>query len=94
MTVAASVALTEEQRACAASLLEAGELPSAEAVVGRGFAFSREDAERRMYHGMILEEFRPFLDERREGPFISMEEPERRMEEMFARKRREHGLPD
>ena len=93
MTVTASVDLTEEQSAYAASLVEAGDFPSIEAVVGHSLDVMREEAERKQYHGMTLKEFRAFLDERRKGPFISMEEFDREAERRMAERRRAHGLP-
>lgn len=94
MPATLTVDLTEEQEAYARSLVEAGAFPSVDAVLHHSLDKLRLDEERNRYHGMTQDELRALLEERRKGPFISMEESDRRMKAMFARKRREHGLSD
>ncbi len=83
MPATLTVDLTEEQEAYARSLVEAGAFPSVDAVLHHSLDKLRLDEERNRYHGMTQDELRTLLEERRKGPFISMEEFTRLTDEML-----------
>lgn len=91
MPTTVSIDLTDDQEAYIRELVETGEFASADAVMRQGLEHLRADRE--AMPDIDANAMRALLEERRKGPFISMEESERRIEDMFARKRREHGVP-
>jgi len=86
MTVKTSISLTDAQEAYARSLVESGQFPSLSAVLQRGLDMLRTETEAREAE---LAALRSLLKKRAKGPFISMEESRRRMDEMVERKRKE-----
>ena len=91
VTVKSSVSLTDRQHAFAKSLVQDRRYASVSAVLQQGIEMlrhrlEREDAEQ---EALLL-----LLARRRQGDFVESDAMGRRVREMAARKRRDHGLPD
>ena len=86
MTVKTSISLTDAQEAFARSQVEAGHYPSLSAVLQRGLEMLRRETEQ---HEAEIAALKALLEERMKGPFEPLGAG---VEEMLARKRREHGL--
>lgn len=91
MSVKSSISLTDQQANYARKLVEEGRYASLSAVLQQGLDLlrQRDNAER-----AELEAFREMMRTRMEGPFVSYETFSDRVDDMLARKRREHGLED
>lgn len=89
MTVKTSVSLTDAQEAFAREQVEKGRFASMSAVLQRGLDMLREETER---HEAEIAALKALIDERRKGPFISMEEFQRQTEEMLAEEWARLGL--
>ncbi len=89
MSVKASVSMTAAQEAFARDLVARGRYASVSAVVQHGLELLRERTEEAEAHTAAL---RKLLLERMEGPFVSMEESDRQVEAMIARKKAKLGL--
>ncbi len=86
MTVKTSISLTDEQEAYARSLVESGNYASLSAVLQRGLDMLRRENEAREAE---LEALRTLIDQRRAGPFVSLNEGEGETRAMLERRRRE-----
>jgi antitoxin ParD1/3/4 len=86
MTVKTSISLTDAQEAYARKLVEEGRYASLSAVLQQGLELLRADTEARDAETAAL---KALLEKRANGPFISMEESDRQIDAMLARKRRE-----
>ncbi|MFM2042343.1 MAG: hypothetical protein RLY86_919 [Pseudomonadota bacterium] len=84
MTYKTSISLTDEQEAFARRLVEAGRYSSLSAVLQQGLEMLRRDTER---HEAEVEALRTLIEERRKGPFISLDEGEASLRAMLERKR-------
>lgn len=73
MTAKTSVSLTDQQHAFARTLVDRGEYPSLSAVLQRGLEMLRHDNEAREAELALM---RRLIDERRQGPFVTLEEGE------------------
>lgn len=91
MTVKSSISLTDAQHAFAKGLVEDGRYSSVSAVLQQGVELLRAQTEAADLERAALAEL---LRRRLDGPTISMDEFDERVERMIARKRREHGIPD
>ena len=89
MTVKPSISLTDEQFSFAKSLVDAGRYSSLSAVLQQGVDLLRQREDQEMGDTLAL---KAILEERMKGPFISLEEMDRRMELRIATMRREYGL--
>ena len=89
MSVKASISLTDAQDDYARGLVAAGRYPSLSAVLQRGLELLREETEARDAETAAL---RALLEERRDGPFVSLVEGRERTGRMLARKKAAHGL--
>ena len=89
MSVKASVSISEQQDEFARDLVARGRYSSVSAVVQQGLDLlkQRDEAER-----TELEALRTILEERRKGPFVSVEEFRSNIDALIARKRGEYGL--
>ena len=84
-----SVSISDQQAAYARRQVEQGRFPSTSAVIQQALEAKRREEEE--YEAWKAEFFLE-LRRRSEGPHQSTEETDRKVEEMIARKRREHGL--
>ena len=84
MSVKTSVSISKQQDAFARKLVEDGRYSSVSAVIQRGLEMLREEAE--------LAAFRALIEERRAGPFLTMEESHQQIEAMIAKKKASYGL--
>ena len=89
MTVKSSISLTDEQAAFARKMVEEGRYPPLSAVLQQGLNMLRDEVETAELDKAALKQL---LDKRAEGPFISEDEMDKRMDAMIARKRAEYGL--
>ncbi|MCJ8506707.1 type II toxin-antitoxin system ParD family antitoxin [Rhizobium lemnae] len=89
MTVKASVSISDQQDAFARRLVEEGRYSSVSAVVQQGLELLREQTEMKEAE---LAALKALLDERRKGPFLTMEESRVQIQEMLARKKAALGL--
>ncbi|MDO1584982.1 type II toxin-antitoxin system ParD family antitoxin [Rhizobium oryzicola] len=89
MTVKTSVSISDQQDAFARRLVEEGRYSSVSAVVQQGLELLREQTEMKEAE---LAALKALLDERRKGPFLTMEESKQQIREMIARKKAEYGL--
>lgn len=85
MSVKASISLTESQEAYARNLVAQGHYASLSAVLQHGLELMREQSQN-------TDALRELLDRRRNGTFVTLEEGEKRTQDMIARKRAERGL--
>lgn len=85
MTVKTSISLTDQQNDYARSLVERGEFSSVSAVLQHGLNMLRRDSEQRETELALM---RKLIDERRQGPFMTMDELRTDVEAMLERKRR------
>ncbi len=85
MTVKTSISLTDEQDAYARHLVETGRYPSLSAVLQRGLDMLRRETET---HEADLEALRTLIDQRRAGPFVSLDEIEAETRALRERRRR------
>lgn len=85
MTVKTSISLTDEQEAYARSLVESGSYPSLSAVLQRGLNMLRRENEA---HEADLEALRTLIDQRRAGPFVSINDGEGETRAMLECRRR------
>lgn len=85
MSVKASVSISEAQEAYARDLVAQGRYSSLSAVVQQGLELLREQSQ-------TTDALRELLTQRQAGSFVSLEEGERRTQDMIARKRAERGL--
>ena len=89
MTVKSSISLSDEQDAFARRLVRQGKYSSVSAVLQQALEILKtrtEDEE------LERDALRVLLKKRAEGPFISMDEFNERVDAMLARKRQEHDL--
>jgi antitoxin ParD1/3/4 len=89
MTVKTSVSISDQQDAFARRLVEEGRYSSVSAVVQQGLELLREQTER---NEAELAALRALLDERRKGPFLTMEESHAQIQEMVANVKASYGL--
>ena len=89
MTFKTSISLTDDQEAYARRLVESGQYPSLSAVLQRGLDMLRQETE---LHEAELEALRALIEQRLQGPFISLEEGEAETYAMLERKRKARGL--
>ncbi|MBP2550259.1 antitoxin ParD1/3/4 [Neorhizobium galegae] len=89
MTVKASVSMSDQQDAFARRLVEEGRYSSVSAVVQQGLELLREQTEMKEAD---LAALRALLDERRQGPFLTMEESKQQIQDMLSRKKAALGL--
>ena len=89
MTVKASVSISNQQDAFARKLVEDGRYASLSAVVQRGLELVREETELKDAELAALKEL---LDRRLKGPFLTMEESDRQIDDMLAAKKAALGL--
>ena len=84
MSVKASISLTEDQEAFARELVRSGRFSSLSAVLQHGLEMVRRETEA---HEAEVEVLRAVLRERREGPFIDVDEGRDRTRRMLETKR-------
>lgn len=84
MSVKASVSMSEQQDAFIRSLVEEGRYSSASAVIQSGLELLRAQTERERAEMAAL---RHFFEDRRDGPFLEMQEARTATAEIIARKR-------
>lgn len=89
MTVKASVSISDQQDAFARRLVEEGHYSSVSAVVQQGLEMLREQTEMKEAE---LAALRALLDERRKGPFLTMEESHAQIQEMVSNVKASYGL--
>lgn len=89
MSVKASVSISEQQDDYARDLVAQGRYSSLSAVVQHGLDLVRKEDEADLLETAAL---KILLEERMSGPFISLEEGQKRTEDMIALKKREYGL--
>lgn len=89
MTVKTSVSISDQQDAFARRLVEEGRYSSVSAVVQQGLELLREQTER---NEAELAALRALIDERRKGPFLTMEESHAQIQEMVANVKASYGL--
>jgi len=83
MSVKASVSISEAQEAYARDLVAQGRYANLSAVMQQGFL--REQSQ-------STDALRELLDRRQVSTFVSLDEGERRTQDMIAPKKAEHGL--
>jgi antitoxin ParD1/3/4 len=88
MSVKASISLTEGQEAFARELVRSGRFSSLSAVLQHGLEMVRRETEA---HEAEVEALRAVLRERREGPFIDVDEGRDRTRRMLVTKRAARG---
>ncbi|MFD1158939.1 ribbon-helix-helix domain-containing protein [Roseovarius aestuarii] len=89
MSVKASISLTETQDAFARDLVGQGRYPSLSAVLQQGLELLREQTEAKE---LETEALRALIHERRDGPFVDMNDSRARTRAMLSRKKSQHGL--
>jgi antitoxin ParD1/3/4 len=89
MVVKASVSISPEQDAFVRKLVEDGEVSSVSEAVQQGLELLREQSEAKEAD---TEALRKLIDERLKGEFVTLEESNRQIAEMIARKRASYGL--
>lgn len=89
MSVKASVSITDQQDAFARKLVEDGHYASLSAVIQRGLELLREET---ALEGEARAELKALLEERMAGGFVTMEESDRQIEAMIARRKAALGL--
>lgn len=89
MSVKASVSISENQDAFARKLVDDGRYASLSAVVQRGLELVREETELKEAE---LAAMRALLEDRVNGPFLSMEDARQQSEDLIAAKKKAHGL--
>lgn len=89
MSVKASISITDQQDAFARKLVEEGQYESLSDVVQRGLELVREESE---WAGEDFEALKKLLTDRMEGKFIPVEESDKRIRAMIAKKKAELGL--
>lgn len=85
MSVKASVSISEAQEAYARELVAQGRYASLSAVVQEGIELLREQSQ-------TTDALRELLAQRQAGTFVSLDEGERRTQDMIKRKKAERGL--
>ncbi|MFG6621499.1 type II toxin-antitoxin system ParD family antitoxin [Sulfitobacter sp. 1A05707] len=85
MSVKASVSISEAQEAYARDLVAQGRYANLSAVVQQGLELLREQSQ-------STDALRELLARRQASTFVSLDEGERRTQDMIARKKAEHGL--
>lgn len=83
MSVKTSISLTDSQEAYARSLVTSGAYPSLSAVLQHGLALLQSETDMKAAE---LAALRALLDERRKGPFVSLDEGRRQTAAMIAEK--------
>ncbi|CAN7437472.1 type II toxin-antitoxin system ParD family antitoxin [Rhizobium sp. LjRoot30] len=89
MVVKASVSISNQQESFARKLVEDGRYASLSAVVQRGLELVREETELK---DAELAALKRLLLDRMQGEFLTMEESDRQIDDMIARKKAELGL--
>ena len=89
MTAKSSISLTDEQHACARSLVDEGRFASLSAVVQQGGDLLRQRMNAAEAETAALREL---LSRRRKGRFCSVQEMDERLDAIIAMKRRAHGM--
>ncbi len=89
MSVKASISMTDQQDAFARKLVEEGHYDSLSDVVQHGLELVRQETE---WADEDRDALKALLIERLDGEFIAMEESDRRIDAMIAKKRAELGL--
>jgi antitoxin ParD1/3/4 len=89
MTIKSSISLTDEQHAFVRDLVDAGRFSSASAVLQQGIDLLRQkmlddDLQRRALQAL--------LEQRSVGAFVTPDQFDRSVAEMFAAKRRSHAV--
>lgn len=84
MTVKTSISLTDAQEAYARRLVDEGRYSSLSAVLQQGLEMLRSETEAKDAETAAL---RALLEQRANGEFISMEESDKELDRMIARKR-------
>ena len=84
MTVKTSISLTDAQDAYARELVARGKYASMSAVLQRGLELLRAETEAQ---DLEIEALRALLQERRKGPFVSIDDSDVLIDAMIARKR-------
>jgi antitoxin ParD1/3/4 len=87
MTVKTSISLTDAQEAFARKLVAEGRYSSLSAVLQQGLEMLRAETEANDAETAAL---RALLEKRAQGPFISMEESDARIDAMLKRKRKHY----
>ena len=94
MTVKTSVSLHDDLAAFARSEVDSGRSVSLSGVIHEGLLELRAKREREAREKAEEEAFFAMLKRRAEGPFLSQEESQRRIDAMLAEKRRKYGVVD
>jgi antitoxin ParD1/3/4 len=89
MTVKTSVSISDQQDAFARRLVEEGRYSNVSAVVQRGLELLREETALKEAE---LAALRALTEKRSTGPFLTIAESERQIDEMIENKRITHGL--
>ncbi|PWE55862.1 type II toxin-antitoxin system ParD family antitoxin [Metarhizobium album] len=89
MVVKTSVSISNQQESFARKLVEDGRYASLSAVVQRGLELVREETELK---DAELAALKKLLLDRMNGEFLTMEESDRQIDAMIARKKAELGL--
>jgi len=89
MSVKSSISLTEQQDAFARSLVESGRYPSLSSVLQQGLEMLRQKAELEDLEAQTLREL---IKQRLDGPSVSAEEMEDRVDAMIERKMHGHQV--
>lgn len=89
MSVKASISITDQQDAFARKLVEEGQYESLSEVVQHGLELVRQETE---WVGEDRDALKALLIERLNGEFITMEESNKRIQAMIAKKKTELGL--
>ena len=91
MTVKMSISVSDSQAEYARKQVEAGRYASTSAVFQSAIEAQRREDEA---YEAELRAFRDMIEERRKGPYVSLERFREMTEEMLARKRDQYGLAD
>ncbi len=89
MSVKASVTLTESQKVFAREMVAQGRYPSVSAVIRHGLELLRMKS---VHEDRELDALPCLLRDRREGPFVTLDEGRKRTRRMIAAKIAEKGL--
>jgi len=91
MTVKSSISLTDQQDAFARSLVDNGRYSSLSSVVQQGLDLLRQKTEE---EGVDIAALKLLIEQRQDGPFVSLEEMKQKTDEMVRKKRRDLGVSD
>lgn len=89
MSVKTSVSLPDQQEAFARRMVEEGRYSSVSAVIQHGLELLRHETETK---DAELAALKALLDDRRKGPFLTMDESAERLHKMLAAKKTQYGL--